>query len=147
MAGGAATSAFGELKNVLTNFSIDLRVWCSGFEYSSLVQRRTVPERRSFQPTAFFPQPLRSCEKTSSTDCAPSAIAAYAFMCRITMAHTIKHRITSKSLFKRSSASALVLSTVTTTAAHYAGPATLHAYPWIGCRTSFSQAGLCMLGR
>ncbi len=42
-----------------------------------------------------------ACEKIYLIDCVPSTTAAVRSMCRITMAHTMKHRITSKSLLER----------------------------------------------
>jgi hypothetical protein len=84
----AATSAFGALQNVLTSLSVDLHV--NGRIYTALVLRILLygSEARCLRENIF--NRLRSFHNR--------CVRA---MSRITMAHAMKHRITSKCLFER----------------------------------------------
>jgi hypothetical protein len=84
----AATSALGALKNVLTSLSVDLRV--KGRIYNALVLSILLCGSESWCLREDLFNRLRSFHNRR--------VRA---MCRISMAHTIKHRITSKSLFER----------------------------------------------
>ena len=84
----SATSAFGALKNVLTSLPVDLRV--KGRIFNALVLSFFLYGSEAWCLREDLFNRLRS----SHNRCVRS-------MCRITMAHTIKHRITSKSLFER----------------------------------------------
>ena len=55
-------------------------------------------------------------------------------MCRITIAHIIRHRITTNSLFAKLE---IDPSTPTTTAASFGGPGTSHACPCPGYRANY----------
>ena len=84
----SATSAFGALKNVLSSLSVDLRV--KGRIYNALVLSILLYGSEAWCLREDLFNRLRSFHNR----CVRS-------MCRITMAHTMKHRITSKSLFER----------------------------------------------
>jgi hypothetical protein len=84
----SATSAFGALKNVLTSLSVDLRV--KGGIYNALVLSILLYGSEAWCLREDIVNRLRSFHNR----CVRS-------MCRITMAHTMKHRITTKSLFDR----------------------------------------------
>jgi hypothetical protein len=84
----AATTAFGALNSVLTSLSVDLRV--KGRIYNALVLSIFL-----FGSEAWFLQEdIFNRLRSFHNRCVRS-------MRRITMAHMIKHRITSKSLFER----------------------------------------------
>jgi hypothetical protein len=83
----AATSAFGALKNVLNSLSVDLRV--KGRIYSALVLSMHLYGSEAWCLREVLFNRLRSFHNR----CVRS-------MCHITVAHTMKHRIISKSLFE-----------------------------------------------
>jgi hypothetical protein len=84
----AATLAYGALKNALTSLPVDMRM--KGRIYNALVLRILLygSEAWCLREDLFnrLPSFYNRCVRS---------------MCRITMAHTIKHRITSKSLLGR----------------------------------------------
>jgi hypothetical protein len=84
----AATSAFGALKNVLTGLSVDLRV--KGRIYTALVLSFLLYGSETW----FIREDLFYRLRSFHNRCVRS-------MCRIAMAHTMKHRIISKSVFER----------------------------------------------
>jgi hypothetical protein len=84
----SATSAFGALKNVLTSLPVDLRV--KGRIYNALLLSILFYGSEAWCLREDLFNRLRSFHNR----CVHS-------MCRITMAHTMKHRITSKSLLER----------------------------------------------
>ena len=98
----SATSAFDALKNVLTSLSVVLRV--KGRIYNALVLSILLYGSEAW----CLREDLFNRLSSFHNRCVRS-------MCRITMAHKMKHRI--PYLRACSSASASVLSTVTTTAA------------------------------
>ncbi len=84
----AATSAFGALKNVLSCLSVDLRV--KGKIYTALVLR-----------IIFYGSEAWCLQEDLFNRLCSFHNRRVRSMCRITMAHTIKHHITSNSLFER----------------------------------------------